>query len=128
MAFENKELCGALFKNENKNPGSKQPDFTGSIKIEGVDYRLAGWLTTSRGGVDYISLKATDPEEQQQYQNRQGNADPAGSFMGTSQREATSGDSYFEKERARVREIAERARVKPRPSLSDDFTDDDIPF
>ena len=130
MAFENKELSGALFKNENKTPNSKQPDFTGSIKIEGVDYRLAGWMTESRGGTAYVSLKATSPEEQAQYRSgERGNA-AADNFMGghtsqTPERTARPGmsDNQFAAERQRMRDMGAQAR-RQTPT----YEDDDIPF
>lgn len=62
MGFETKELKGALFVNENKER-EQQPDYTGNIKIKGKIWRLAGWKTESRGGVEYISLSISDPDD-----------------------------------------------------------------
>lgn len=130
MAFENKELSGALFKNENKIPGSKQPDFTGSIKIEGVDYRLAGWMTESRGGTQYVSLKATTPEQQEQFRSGEKGNPAADNFMSshssqTPERSARSGmtDQQFAAERQRMRDMGAQAR-RQTPT----YEDDDIPF
>jgi hypothetical protein len=54
--FENKELSGALFANERKDPGTKQPDYSGTAKIEGVDYRISGWKKQAKSGKVYLSL------------------------------------------------------------------------
>jgi len=56
MAFEIKDMSGSLFIN-NKKDKETQPDFTGSIKIEGKEYRLSGWRKQSKNGLDYTSLQ-----------------------------------------------------------------------
>lgn len=48
---------GVLFKNFGKTPESKQPDFTGTINVDGVEHELAGWTRTSVKGTEYLSLK-----------------------------------------------------------------------
>jgi uncharacterized protein (DUF736 family) len=63
MAFEQKPNSGALFKNERKN-SEKQPDFTGTIDIEGEQFKLAGWSRVSKKGTKFISLSVkTDKRE-----------------------------------------------------------------
>tara|TARA_Y100000310_G_scaffold159430_1_gene158985 strand:- start:599 stop:826 length:228 start_codon:yes stop_codon:yes gene_type:complete len=57
--FENKENYGALFKNENKNKDN-QPDYTGTVNVEGADYKIAGWIKESKAGNTYLSLKVSD--------------------------------------------------------------------
>lgn len=62
-AFENKEGRGALFEKEKEN--EKQPDYSGSIKIDGRDYWLSGWLEKGKkSGVEYISLAATIKDDE----------------------------------------------------------------
>ena len=49
---------GVLFKNLDKTPENKQPDFSGSLNINGSDdWRLAAWIQTSKTGNSYLSLK-----------------------------------------------------------------------
>ena len=59
-----------LFHNgEKKNP--KGPDYSGTVNINGVEYKLAGWKTkTSNGGV-MLSGPVTPAEEQQQTRQTQ---------------------------------------------------------
>ena len=54
MAYTSKPNTGALFTNE-KTQG-KQPDLTGSININGVEYPLAGWERTSSNGRRFFRL------------------------------------------------------------------------
>lgn len=111
MAFETKELKGALFVNENKER-EQQPDYTGNIKIKGKVWRLAGWKTESRGGVEYISLSISDPDDfKPREQTQQGSAP-----------RRTMTDEEFQKERARRNQTYER---RPPPQ---EYDDDDIPF
>lgn len=124
--FEQKELTGALFVNENKEH-DRQPDYTGNVRIDGKDWRLAGWLTTSRGNVDYISIKVTDPEEFRRQRDGGQTTEKRG-FPG--QKPAQQGSSHFDRERERIKDIANKAResFQPRRSLPDDIDEDDIPF
>lgn len=43
-----------LFRNTNKQEGSKQPDYIGSINIEGQLRDLAMWAKKSEKGVTYL--------------------------------------------------------------------------
>ena len=51
---------GALFKNERKPAGSKQPDYRGKVNVDGRDLELAGWVREVRSG-KFISLKISEP-------------------------------------------------------------------
>lgn len=62
MAFENKDLTGALFKNEYKQKDS-QPDATGTCRINGVDYKIAAWNRTTKNGTKMVSLAFTEANE-----------------------------------------------------------------
>jgi hypothetical protein len=58
---------GALFRNEKKDPESKQPDYTGVVKVDGRDRRLAAWIKTgSKSGNVYLSLKVSEFEEKRE--------------------------------------------------------------
>jgi uncharacterized protein (DUF736 family) len=56
MAFEQRELTGALFPNDDKSPGDNRPDYRGKCKIEGEEYFVSAWSRTARSGVEYFSL------------------------------------------------------------------------
>ena len=58
MAFETKELTGALFKNDQKEDET-HADFNGSAKIGGIEYWVNAWTKTyEKDGVKrkYFSL------------------------------------------------------------------------
>lgn len=60
------ELSGRLFKNDRKEKGSKQPDYTGDYTDgDGKKWRLAGWIKDSNrpGGDTWLSLKVSEFEE-----------------------------------------------------------------
>ena len=70
MAFEHRDMSGSVFVNERKRPGSNQPDRNGTAKIDGVDYRVSGWLKDGKKGtflsmsferMDDDSYKKSDP-------------------------------------------------------------------
>ena len=61
MSYDNTN-SGALFVNERKTQDN-QPDRTGSLNIEGVEYRLSGWLKKDRNGKPFLSMKATRKDE-----------------------------------------------------------------
>ena len=110
MAFETKELSGALFHNGNKDRDA-QPDYTGNVKINGKIWRLAAWNSESRSGDPYLSIKVSDPEEYRRQQEGQGQTPkpPSGRLT----------NEDFQRRREQNR---------PRPSPEHDFSDDDIPF
>jgi hypothetical protein len=59
MAYEPKDLRGALFKNRDKKEDDAPtvPDYRGDLVIEGVKYRLSGWVKESSRG-KFLSLSA----------------------------------------------------------------------
>jgi len=58
--YQNEPGKGVLFRNRFKEDNEKRPDFVGSLNVEGVDYELAAWQNTSKGGVVYLSLRMGD--------------------------------------------------------------------
>lgn len=60
MAYEMKEGCGTLMKN-NRKEKEGQPDYTGKVMINGKELRIAGWKKTSQNGNVYLSLKVSEP-------------------------------------------------------------------
>lgn len=69
MAYEHKDGQGSMFRNEKQN--DRQPDYKGTIVINGTTYEIAGWERTSQRGSSYISLQASLPREKQE-QGQQG--------------------------------------------------------
>jgi uncharacterized protein (DUF736 family) len=63
MTALEKDLTGALFRNERKlQPNS--PDYNGSVRVDGRNYTIAGWLKISKAGLKYMSLSLKEkPEE-----------------------------------------------------------------
>lgn len=55
---------GAIFNNDRKEPGSNQPDRSGSINIGGVDYFIDGWLKKSQSGQTFMSLSVKRKDKQ----------------------------------------------------------------
>jgi hypothetical protein len=65
MAYEQKDMSGALFKNTDKK-GDKSPDYTGSVMIGGQVYYLSAWIKTSQAGTKYMSLSFKLKDDQRQ--------------------------------------------------------------
>ena len=60
MAYEMREGEFTLFKNNDKEPDSKQPDYTGKIMVGGEIKRLAAWVKEGKGG-KFFSGKVSEP-------------------------------------------------------------------
>lgn len=56
---------GALFKNDRKE-NDKQPDYTGSIMVNGKDMRLAAWVNESKSGKKYFAIKMSEFQEKKE--------------------------------------------------------------
>lgn len=54
---------GALFVNDRKERDT-QPDRTGSLNVDGVEYFIDGWLKESRDGKKFLSLSVKRKEKQ----------------------------------------------------------------
>ena len=67
MAYDN-ELRGALFKNDEMRVGSKDPNYKGSVTVDGVEYWIAAWLNVAKSGQKYMSLKLTPKNERAEKQ------------------------------------------------------------
>ena len=63
MAYEQKDLEGSLFRNDDKEEGSKHPDYKGSATINGVQYWLSSWLNTGKNGKKYMQIRFKPKEE-----------------------------------------------------------------
>lgn len=67
---EQRDNSGVLFKNTTKSEGGsnanpKWPDYTGSIRVAGVDYRLAAWVKESQKG-KFLTMSVTPKDGQWQ--------------------------------------------------------------
>ena len=52
---------GAMFKRQ-KEPGQEnRPDYSGPLNVDGVDWEIAAWVSESRAGNKYLSLKVSPP-------------------------------------------------------------------
>lgn len=60
--YEQKNNSGSLFVND-KGENESRPDRTGDAMIDGVMYRMAGWVNTSANGKQYLSMKFTPKDE-----------------------------------------------------------------
>jgi uncharacterized protein (DUF736 family) len=60
MAYEMNDMSGSLFR-ENEKKSEKSPDYSGKIKINGKELRLAGWIKQTKSGDTYLSLAASEP-------------------------------------------------------------------
>ena len=57
--FQQKDGTGVLFKNERKTKDG-QPDYQGSLTVNGKQVQLGGWLNTAKSGKKYMSLSVSD--------------------------------------------------------------------
>ena len=64
MAFEQKDMDGALFKNDRKE-SDKHPDYKGSATIGGRKMWLSAWLNTTQSGQKYMKLSFQWADQQQ---------------------------------------------------------------
>ena len=64
MSEYDNSLRGALFKNEDKRPDKKDPDYRGNAEVDGVEYWLDAWLNTAKdSGKKYLSIKFKRKEQ-----------------------------------------------------------------
>ena len=61
MANFDDSNSGFLMKNDKKEAGSKQPDYTGKQKVDGVEYDLSAWLRESKAGRKFFSISIKPP-------------------------------------------------------------------
>jgi hypothetical protein len=53
---------GVLFPND-KEGNENRPDYTGKINVDGVDKRIAAWVSSNDRVGDYLRIVASDFEE-----------------------------------------------------------------
>lgn len=69
--YQNKLNSGAIFKNTKKQ-NEKQPDYRGTVNVEGKEFEIALWLKESQKGTKYFSVSVSTP-----YQKPEGNTPAA---------------------------------------------------
>lgn len=122
---------GALFPNDRKSKPN-QPDYKGSINIEGVEYWISGWLKdTNRGTIVSMSAEPKDQNGQQPRIQQQSTgartlpgARPADSGWGNPPSNNTPPPNNSGGQRDPL-EAGNRTQSRGEPPM--DF-DDDIPF
>lgn len=58
---------GSIGQNSRKKPGSKSPDFTGTINTPDGEFRISAWaLTNKTTGEHFISFSIRDPGAQKE--------------------------------------------------------------
>lgn len=62
MGYDNTN-SGALFRNERRK-NDRQPEFTGSINVEGVEYWMSAWVKEAKSsGKKFFSIALTAKDE-----------------------------------------------------------------
>jgi len=56
---------GAIFKNDRKQ-NERQPDYNGTINVEGKEYYISCWIKESQSGKKFFSTSLTAKEQVQQ--------------------------------------------------------------
>ena len=62
---------GAVWKNHKMREGKRDPHFTGTINVEGVDYFISAWKNDKQGEsqpVLSLSVRKDDRQQQPSYQ------------------------------------------------------------
>lgn len=56
----------ALFKNKDKEEGSKQPDYRGTLNVDGVEKEIAAWIRVSAKGEKFMSGRVNEPYKKEE--------------------------------------------------------------
>ena len=66
---------GVLFPNKYKEESDSKPHFLGTINVEGIEFRLAGWEHTSKNGKDYISVRVSEMDYKGEGKEKESSSD-----------------------------------------------------
>lgn len=61
MAFDNRNR-GFLVRNTRRQEGTRQPEYSGSIDVNGKSYWLSAWVNESKAGKKYFALSIKPAE------------------------------------------------------------------
>lgn len=50
---------GVLFKNDDK-ADEREPDYTGSLNVDGVEFFLDAWIKTAKSGRKFMSVRVKE--------------------------------------------------------------------
>jgi uncharacterized protein (DUF736 family) len=75
--MNNKENTGAIFKNTKKEKET-QPDYKGTINVDGVEKEIALWIRTSQKGTTYMSAAISNPYNPQPTSENTNGTKPVG--------------------------------------------------
>jgi len=85
---EQKDNQGALFKND-KGDNDKRPDYRGPLTIKGEEGELAAWISKSKQGQTYMSLKWQPKDDKPQGGGQQASGQGASSYGGSADLDET---------------------------------------
>ena len=126
MAYDNTN-SGMLAKNERRREGKKDPEYSGSVNVEGKEYWIKAWINEGKEGgkmegKKYFSL-ALDPKDDQG-NNGGGNR----SSGGNSSRSSSSSSRSSSNSNNNQGNNSNRGGNNNQGGGSFDDMDDDIPF
>jgi len=59
--YKHKENSGSLFVNSYKKEGSNQPDYRGTVNVDGQEKEISGWKKETNDGKVFLSLSFQEP-------------------------------------------------------------------
>lgn len=64
MSGQERDNSGVLFKNEERKT-DKSPVYSGKAMVDGVQYRIAGWIKEGSSGNTFLSLAFTPMDQEE---------------------------------------------------------------
>jgi uncharacterized protein (DUF736 family) len=74
MAYQLNPNTGSLFVNQKKEKPN-QPDYNGTVNVDGKVYYLAGWKKAGKEGATYLSLAISEPKQKEEPKKKDPMAD-----------------------------------------------------
>jgi hypothetical protein len=69
MAFEQKDMSGAIFPNTRKEKPN-HPDYRGDMTISGRKYKISGWRKETKNGDPFLSLAIQEEDAAREGRSR----------------------------------------------------------
>ena len=76
MSYETKDMTGSLFQNRKKEKDT-HPDMTGTIVVNGTEYRIAGWGKKSDKAGKWLSLAISEIQEREEKSSKTSEKPPS---------------------------------------------------